>query len=333
MLALGGCAANKPSDNPRVNANLLTGPAPTVTHTPSEALLSCVAEHKSRSNDIRIAIGDIVDGTGAKTFSDGSSTMFTQRPDLMVTVALAKTGVTVLNRTSSRVSEWEMSQAMDKRLGDGKNVSVGTETVPYRPIEAGQILGSTHYLTGAITEVNWNIESSGNQYNIAGVHSFKSAYRISIAVDLVLTETTTTRVVKAESFTKQLVGLETETGVFKFFSVDNSVLDTTELFDASIGQQQNEPVQRALRWVLEYGTYDMVAGLLGASKACDPLLAPQTAAVAPAPVAAAAAAPVAAASPAPVAATPVAPVAAAQAPAAPASAKTPYIVPKKASNG
>ena len=282
----------------------MIGPAPTITHTPSDALLACVADHRNKNKDIRIAIGDIVDGTGAKTFSDGSSSMFSQRPDLMVTVALAKTGVTVLNRTSSRVSEWEMSQAMDKRLGDGKDVSVGTETVPYRPIEAGQILGSTHYLTGAITEVNWNIESSGHRYNIAGVHSYKSAYRISIAVDLVLTETTTTRVIKAESFTKQLVGLEVETGVFRFFSVDNSVLDSTELFDASVGQQQNEPVQRALRWVLEYGTYDMVADLLGASTSCDPLLAPQVVAPPVAPT------------------TPTA-----------AAAKTPYIVPKKASNG
>lgn len=306
-LVLSGCAANKPTNDLKADANLLTGPAPTVTHTPSDALLACVADHKSRNKDIRIAIGDIVDGTGAKTFSDGSSSMFTQRPDLMVTVALAKTGVTVLNRTSSRVSEWELSQAMDKRLGDGKDVAVGTEQVPYRPIEAGQILGSTHYLTGAITEVNWNIESSGNRYNIAGVHNYKSAYRISIAVDLILTETTTTKVIKAQSFTKQLVGLETETGVFKFFSVDNSVLDTTELFDASMGQQQNEPVQRALRWVLEFGTYEMVADLLGASKACDHLLAPQStqAAVAPA----------------------------APAKPQPASAKTPYIVPKKAAAG
>lgn len=294
---------------------MLVGPAPTITHTPSEALLACVAKNKSQNKDVRIAIGDIVDGTGAKTFSDGSSAMFTQRPDLMVTVALAKTGVTVLNRTSSRVSEWELSQAMDKRLGDGKDVSVGTEQVPYRPIEAGQILGSTHYLTGAITEVNWNIESSGQRYNIAGVNSYKSAYRISIAVDLILTETTTTKVIKAQSFTKQLVGLEVENGVFKFFSVDNSVLDTTELFDASMGQQQNEPVQRALRWVLEYGTYDMVAGLLGASKACDPLLLPQVPQAAVAPVAPIVAAP----------ATPAAP--------QPIGAKTPYIVPKKAAAG
>lgn len=276
VIALGGCAATKMANKPNVDAPLLVGPAPTITHTPSEELLACVATHRNKGRDVRIAIGDIVDGTGAKTFSDGSSSMFTQRPDLMVTVALAKTGVTVLNRTSSRVSEWELTQAMDKRLGDGKSVDIGTDqTVPYRPITAGQILGSTHYLTGAITEVNWNIESSGRRYNVAGVHSYKSAYRISIAVDLILTETTTTKVITAQSFTKQLVGLETESGVFKFFSVDNSVLDTTELFDASLGQQQNEPVQRALRWVLEYGTYEMVSDLLGASRACDPLLVPK----------------------------------------------------------
>lgn len=254
------------------DAKLLVGPAPTITHTPSANLLSCVSFYRNRNKDVRIAVGDIVDGTGAKTFSDGTSPLFSQRPDLMVTVALAKTGITTLNRTSSRVSEWEISQAMDKRLGDGHDIKVGEDVVPFRPIAAGEILGSTHYLTGAITEVNWNVDSSGKHYNIAGIHNAKNVYRISIAVDLLLTETTTTKVVKAQSFTKQLVGVEVEKGVFRFFSADNGVLDSVELFDASVGEQKNEPVQRALRWVIEFGTYDMVADLVGARKSCDTLL-------------------------------------------------------------
>ena len=274
---LSACAPNTPtSQNPNLDEKMITGPQPTITYTPSARLLECVAENRKRKKDLRIAVGDIVDGTGAKTFDNGSSSspLFSQRPDLMVTVALAKTGVTVLNRTSSRVSEWELSQAMEKRLGDGKNVSVGEETVPFRPVAAGEILGSNYYMTGAITEVNWNIDSSGARYNIIGVHGSKNVYRISIAVDLILTETTTTKVVKAESFTKQLVGVETEKGVFRFFSADNGVLDPVELFDASMGEQKNEPVQRALRWVLEYGTYQMVADVTGVREACDPLLLP-----------------------------------------------------------
>lgn len=274
---LSACAPNTPTGkDPHLDEKMITGPQPTITHTPSGDLLKCVAEHRNKK-DIRIAIGDIVDGTGAKTFDNGtsSSPLFSQRPDLMVTVALAKTGVTVLNRTSSRVSEWELSQAMEKRLGDGKNVSVGEESVPFRPVAAGEILGSNYYLTGAITEVNWNIDSSGSRYNIIGLHGSKNVYRISIAVDLILTGTTSTKVIKAESFTKQLVGVETEKGVFRFFSADNGVLDSVELFDASMGEQKNEPVQRALRWVLEYGTYQMVADITGARKACDPVQVPE----------------------------------------------------------
>ena len=274
---LSACAPQTPtSQNPHLDEPMIVGPQPTINFTPSEKLLTCVAEHRNPEKDLRIAIGDIVDGTGARNFSDGSSSspMFTQRPDLMVTVALAKTGVTVLNRTSSRVSEWELSQAMAKQLGDGHNVDVGDESVPFRPVAAGEILGSNYYLTGAITEINWNIDSSGARYNIIGAHGSKKVYRISIAADLILTETTTTRVVKAVSFTKQLVGVETEKGVFRFFSADNGVLDPVELFDASMGEQKNEPVQRALRWVLEYGTYEMVADVTGVREACDPLLLP-----------------------------------------------------------
>ena len=277
-LLLSACAPTLPTgQNPLAETPTLQGPQPTVTYTPSDTLLSCVAEYRNKRRDLRVAVGDIVDGTGAKTFADGSSSspLFSQRPDLMVTVALAKTGITVLNRTSFRVSEWELAQAMEKRLGEGYDVSLGEETVPFRPVAAGGILGSNYYLTGAITEVNWNIDSSGARYNILGAHSSQNAYRISIAVDLVLTETTTTRVVKAQSFTKQLVGLEIEKGVFRFFSTgEDSILDPIELFDASVGEQQNEPVQRALRWVLEYGTYEMIADVSGARDQCDPLLVP-----------------------------------------------------------
>ena len=42
-----------------------------------------------------------------------------------------------------------------------------------------------------------------------------------------------------------------------------------ELFQANIGQKQNEPVQQALRWLVELAGYEVVASLTGGDDRCD----------------------------------------------------------------
>ena len=53
--------------------------------------------------------------------------------------------------------------------------------------------------TGALTEVNWNIYSDDNQINVAGAFYGAKTYRISIALDLMVTDTETTEVVMADT--------------------------------------------------------------------------------------------------------------------------------------
>ena len=53
----------------------------------------------------------------------------------------------IVNRKDIEMSKWTQ-EAMEKRLGDGHDIKVGEDIVPFRPIAAGEILGSTHYLTG-----------------------------------------------------------------------------------------------------------------------------------------------------------------------------------------
>lgn len=269
-------SACSPQIDPKSAAQLapvVTGPSPQTTKTPANDALLCVAKHNSSTRDLRIGVGEIVDGTGAKTFTDGASTLLTQRPDMMFAVALKKTGMRVLNRNSTRIAEWEVAQSMEKRMGEGRKTEIAGETYNYRPVIAGTMLGTTHYVTGALTEVNWNIFSDDNQVNIAGAFYGSKTYRISIALDLMVTDTETTEVVMAQGYSKQIVGKEISSGLFRFFEVDGSGSDVQrELFDASVGSQNNEPVQQAVRWLVEAATYDIASTLTKTKTVCDKIL-------------------------------------------------------------
>ena len=204
---VGGCSDTLllPSDAAAVNP--LRGPAPTISVTPMKYALTCLARY--RLPDIRLGVSEIVDGTGAMEGGTTNSRALTQRPDMMMVTALARAGATLVNRSSVNVAEWELNKAMEKKLGEGHTSKMGDQEVLFRPVKTGSLVGSTHYVTGAITELNWNIESGvaeGGGYSI-GVG--RRIYRVSIAIDVMVTETASTRVAYAESFEKQLIGIET----------------------------------------------------------------------------------------------------------------------------
>ena len=255
----------------------IKGPSPQRTSTPVKEALQCVGKYRNKGQDLRLAIGDIVDGTGARTFTDGASTLLPQRPDMMFTVAMHDTGLKILNRNATKVAEWEMVQSMEKRLGEGRKTKVDDKEFAYRPVEAGSMLGSTHYVTGALTEVNWNIYSSEVKNNIAGGFQKEKEYYISVAVDLMVTDTRTTEITLARSYTKQIVGKELSNGLFRFFDIgDQSAgIGPLELFDSSAGAQSNEPVQNAVRWLMATAAYDIASTLTHTAKRCDDKLLPE----------------------------------------------------------
>ena len=251
----------------------ITGPTPYVNRTPMHAALLCVRKRVAAAPDIRFGVADFVDGTGATMGdSDVNGRYFSQRPDLMLVVALSKAGVHLVNRSSTGVAEWEMKQAMDKRLGDGKPTMVGNTRFDYRPVRAGEFLGSNYYIHGAITEINWNLSSDANEVGAFGLTAGRRTYRVSMAIDLVVSNSTTTEVVFARSYSKQLVGYETGAGVFRFVNAAVMPSSAVELFQANLGQKQNEPVQQALRWLVETAGYDIVSQVYGRDAACDGLV-------------------------------------------------------------
>lgn len=251
----------------------LVGPVPYLNRTPMHGALVCLQGSTRASPDVRLGVADFIDGSGASMGdTDVNGRYFSQRPDLMLIVALSKTGVRLVNRTSTAVAEWEMRQAMDRRLGDGKPVVVGQTRFDYRPVRAGELLGSTYYVNGAITEINWSLSSNVEEAGFLGATAGRRTYRVSMAVDLVVTNSLTTEVVFARSYSKQLVGYESGAGVFRFVEATIMPKSRVELFQANIGQKQNEPVQQALRWLVELAGYEVVASLTGGDDRCDALV-------------------------------------------------------------
>jgi curli biogenesis system outer membrane secretion channel CsgG len=263
-----GCMAWTPIDK---NDTQLVGPAPYANQTPMNSALHCLRPF-TKGRDLRLGVADFVDGSGATMGNnDVNGRYFSQRPDLMLIVALSKAGVRLVNRTSTAVAEWEMRQAMDKKLGDGKPATVGSAKYDYRPIHAGDFLGSNYYIHGAVTEINWALSNDVEEYGFLGVTGGKNTYRVSIAIDLAVTNSETTEVVFARSYAKQLVGYQVGGGVFRFMDVTLGP-SHTELFESNVGDKKNEPVQRALRWLIESAAYDVVAEMEGRHESCDAMV-------------------------------------------------------------
>lgn len=299
---LGGCTGAIITPD-RQDTSLMIGPAPRLNQTPVASALACMKSVRGRG-DLRIGVSDLVDGTGVMEGLSQNSRALSQRPDMMMVVALAGAGASLVNRSSVNVAEWEMNKAMEKKLGDGRSTLIENERVNFRPIKAGTLLGSTHYVTGAITELNWNISSGVAEGGAFSAAIGKRTYRISIAVDIVVTNTQTTQIVHARSYKKQLVGMETTANFFRFFARDSvlgaiaqgngatkAVTDALELFNANLGEKQNEPTQTALRWVIELAAYDVMRNLRGGGAQCDEYLPPDSLEGAPNPLLVAAAPP------------------------------------------
>jgi curli biogenesis system outer membrane secretion channel CsgG len=124
--------------------------------------------------------------------------------------------------------------------------------------------GTDFYIIGGITEVNYNIRSGGFDMAAGQVNSDAplstafagKAYVMNIGIDLRLIQTTTLEVVDVVSYQKQIIGREISAGVFDF--LDGNV------FDISAGDGGLEPVQLAVRALIERATVEFMANLYGA---------------------------------------------------------------------
>lgn len=261
--ALGLSACATPIAGPSGNYARTIGTAPvTVNPTPYSAALVCMAGYARNARIVapRIAIGRIADYTG-KSESDGSGRKITQGASLMAMSAFAKAGMPLVERFDTSVSELELKYANNKLISDAPNPAPN-QAAEYRRIVAGQVPGSDFYVAGGVTELNYNIRSSG--FDVAGgdvdATDAKGTFRgrlfiMNIGLDLRLINTRTLEVVDVISYQKQVVGREVGVGFFDFLNGN--------VFDISAGAGALEPMQLAVRSLVERAVVEMTANLYG----------------------------------------------------------------------
>ena len=283
-VALSACVS--PVAGPSGNYAASIGDAPvTANPTPYSAALVCLSEYAQHYgvHAPRIAVGRIADYTGKA--EDNGGRQVTQGASLMAISALAKAGAPLVERYDTSVSELELKYANNKLISDqpeGPGPGGPGGPAPFRKIMAGQVPGSDFYLVGGITELNYNIRSSG----INGQGGKQDAtqgtglatgqlYVMNVALDLRLVETKTMEVVDVVSYQKQIIGRQVGLGLFKFFG--------SNVIDISAGEGGLEPIQLAVRAMIERATVEMMSNLYGAPgpQACvdpnnDPMGAPTT---------------------------------------------------------
>nr|WP_245528644.1 holdfast anchoring protein HfaB [Brevundimonas subvibrioides] len=257
---LGACVSPVAGPNGRYATPIGNAPV-TANPTPYSSALYCLADYARRYNlpSPRMAVGRISDYTG--TVSSDGGRQVTGGASLMAFSALAKSGAQMVERYDTSISEMELRYANNRLIGD----QGGTPEDPnYRRILAGQVPGSDFYLVGGITEVNYNIRSAGFDAGVgetdtdvpgSGILQGK-VFVMNIAIDLRLVQTTTLEVVDVVSYQKQIIGREISAGVFDFLNGN--------VFDISAGTGGMEPVQLAVRALIERATVEFMANLYGA---------------------------------------------------------------------
>ena len=249
--ALTACISPTPMEDGRYTHHI--GSAPVISNeTPYSASLSCMGAYaRTRLNSTpRIAVGNIADYTGKEEFEGGRRV--TQGAALMAMSALDRSGVRLLERFDTSVSELELRYANNRLIGE--------DTGDWRRVTAGSIPGSDYYLVGGITELNYNIRSNGAEASGGDtdptdpIGSFGiSMYVMDVGIDLRLVDTRTLEVVDVISYQKQIIGREISAGVFDFFNGN--------IVDISVGERALEPIQLAIRAVIERATLEMVSNI------------------------------------------------------------------------
>jgi curli production assembly/transport component CsgG/holdfast attachment protein HfaB len=227
--------------------------------TPYTAALTCLAERNSALglDTPRMAVGRIGDLTGRVDFDTGARV--SQGASLFAITALARAGAPVVERLDNSVSQIELDYAQRHLLSDTPELA-GQSAENFRPIFAGQVAGSEYFIVGGITELNYNIQSSGlnaqvGEAAVTGLRARGSAseYVMNVAVDLRLVDSRSQIVVDTVSFQKQLVGREMNLGLSGGSDSVGAVL--------SGGTQAVEPLQAAVRTLVERGVFELLTGL------------------------------------------------------------------------
>jgi len=230
----------------------LVGPRAEVVATAYSTALRCLAGHVRNQSYAppRIAVGLITDMTGAQDRDNGRR--LTQGATLMAVTALSEAGVRLVERYDMGVLQVEMDYTRNGLVRDSDSV--------IREVRQGEIQGADLYLVGGISEFNPNIRSHGLDGFAGGASSNSGAlsvgagdYVVDVALDLRLVDARSSEILAVRSLRKQIVGREVRAGVFAF--LDGTVIDIGG------GERAMEPVQTAVRTMVDQIVYDFVSAL------------------------------------------------------------------------
>lgn len=252
-----GCIS--PVAGPGGNYTQPIGGSPvTANPTPYSKGLVCMG-HYARQSGVRaprIAVGRILDYTGKADIEGGRRV--TQGGSLMAMSALAKAGAVLVERFDTSVAELDLKYKNNKLIGDAPG--------NFDKIHAGSIPGSDFYLVGGITELNYNIRSVGGEAFVGATNATDpkgtagaKLFVINVGLDLRLVKTDTLEVFDVISYQKQIIGRELSFGIFDFANGN--------VFDVGVGGRAQEPIQLAVRSVIERASLEMMANLYGAPNA------------------------------------------------------------------
>jgi len=185
----------------------------------------------------------------------------------------------VVERLDNSVAEIELNYARQRLLSDTPELA-GSSGDNFRRILAGQIAGSSYYIVGGVTELNYNIRSTGADAQVGdrGLNGVRAGaagqtYVLNIAIDLRLVNSRSQEVVDMVSYQKQLVGRSLDLGL----TAGNDELGAA----ASYGRSGMEPMQAAVRTLVERGVFELMAGFRD-GQAKDRCLDPRTEPMGPA---------------------------------------------------
>lgn len=259
-LMLAGCASTSADKVTGLYAKPIGDAPATANPTPYSEALACLANQASATGRAspRVAVGAISDLTGKRDFTTGAKV--SQGASLFALSALGKAGLRLVERADRGISDTELAYAQKHTLSDSPE-KAGTDPENYRPIYAGQIAGSDFYIVGGLTELNYNIRSTGvdARGGDRGAEGLKgsltgSTYVINIAIDMRMVDSRSQEIVDITSYQKQVIGREIKPGVFDFLNGN--------VIDISGGKSELEPMQLAARTLVERSIYDFASTLL-----------------------------------------------------------------------
>jgi curli production assembly/transport component CsgG/holdfast attachment protein HfaB len=250
-LMLAGCTTMPSPDTEAGIAPLWRFPV-TSNDTPYSKCLAALGTQRG-DNLPAIAVGEVSDKTGQFNATTEHGFALSQGASEMVMSAFFKTRkVHLLERYDLRVANQDLIFRKAKLVAE--------------PLQAGAVRGADFIVTGALTELNYNIMSGGVGLWIDGMGGGGKTAVVNVALDLRVINARTLEVVFVSTLQKQIVGHEVEANIFRFFA--------NTLVELDAGKIRNEPLQLGVRSVTEMAVHQIMTDYLGlpASEQCKPVV-------------------------------------------------------------